>query len=145
MVFRQRNRCQDSNLSVILATYTFSPVARHLHRRDLVPPFPRLHWGHRVEILARPLDLVLLVLWIRSHQSHSPVLADSKIPKGAISFMKESMRVGLADLSKSQQSLKDFKSDLHFDDAVVRADIEYLASKLMCEMCYRLEVFVFMP
>jgi hypothetical protein len=27
-----------------------------------------------------------------------PVLADSRIPNGAISFMKESIRVGLADL-----------------------------------------------
>ena len=27
-----------------------------------------------------------------------PVLVDSRIPKGAISFMKESIRVGLADL-----------------------------------------------
>ncbi len=79
----------------------------------------------------------------------SPVRVDSRIPNGAMSFMKESILDGLADLcARDQQSVQPVigsDCDLHFHDAIVCADIQHLSTELMCQMRNSFEMFVFMP
>lgn len=64
----------------------------------------------------------------------SPVRADSRIPNGPISFMNESIRVGLAELyilSVCNLVKTEENDNLHFDNTVIRANIQHLPTKLM--------------
>lgn len=68
-----------------------------------------------------------------------PVRVDSRIPKGAMSLRNESIRDCLAELQgmlalikyvrKNKRGKK--KSDVHLDNAVICADIQHLATKLV--------------
>lgn len=63
-----------------------------------------------------------------------PVRVDSRIPKGPINLRKESIREGLAELRENMSQLKQKSQggeDLHFDDAVVGADIQNLTTELV--------------
>jgi hypothetical protein len=76
----------------------------------------------------------------------NPVRADSKMPKGETSFMKESILVGFADLgifsNDDQMVPTEKRFNLHFNDAAVRANIQDLSSKLMREICDGLQMFM---
>ena len=71
-----------------------------------------------------------------------PVRADSKMPKGAMSFMKESIRAGFAELRNhiSPRYSNGVRERVYsqLDDTVVRADIQNLPLKLMGKICNRL-------
>jgi hypothetical protein len=76
-----------------------------------------------------------------------PVRVDSRIPKGAISFMKESILDGLAelwlDVSKDSQIRAFQLENLHFHNAIICANIQDLSSKLVREMRDSLQMLVF--
>ena len=79
----------------------------------------------------------------------NPVRADSKIPNGETSFMKESIRVGFADL-KTVNSVLDVSDNkislnLHFNNAVIRADVQDLAPELVSQAGNSVQMFVLMP
>jgi hypothetical protein len=69
----------------------------------------------------------------------NPVRADSKTPKGETSFMKESIRVGFAELRIVSKVVKmaeiEKRINLHFNNAAIRANIQDFSSKLMREIC----------
>lgn len=76
-----------------------------------------------------------------------PVRPDSRIPNGDISFMKASIRVGLADLSTMSAEINNNQYQqvhLHLNDAIIRTYIQNLASKLMCQMRDRFQMLVLM-
>lgn len=75
----------------------------------------------------------------------SPVRPDSKIPNGAMSFMKASIRGGFAELWMLSVQVPYVQSggNLHFDNAIVRTYIQYLPAKLMCKMRYSIQMLVF--
>ena len=73
-----------------------------------------------------------------------PVLVDSRMPKGAISFMNESILDGLADLRRISTWTWPGYFDLHLDNAVVRADIEYFSTELMRQMRDSCEMLMLM-
>lgn len=69
-----------------------------------------------------------------------PVLVDSRIPKGAISFIKESIRLGLAELLIQVSHLvtiipteSGWDGNLHFNNAVVGANVQNLPAELMSQ------------
>ncbi len=76
-----------------------------------------------------------------------PVRPDSRIPNGDISFMKASIRVGLADLSTMSAEINNNQYQqvhLHLNDAIIRTYIQDLSSKLMCQMRDRFQMLVLM-
>lgn len=75
-----------------------------------------------------------------------PVRLDSRTPKGAMSFKNASILVGFADLEQTLVGASSGRSryykDLHFDNTVVCADIQYLSAKLVRQLRNRLQMFV---
>ena len=59
---------------------------------------------------------------------------DSRIPKGAISFMNESILDGFADLSHVSNATTLRDCGLQFHNAVVCADVQDLPTKLMSQV-----------
>ena len=77
-----------------------------------------------------------------------PVLADSKMPKGAMSFRNESILDCLADLVDCQSLMGKTQHRsmyLHLDDTAIRADIQHLAAKLVRKVRDATQVLVLVP
>jgi hypothetical protein len=72
------------------------------------------------------------------------------MPKGEMSFMKESMREGFAELHHTQYQYvprvrgmgRDGISDSHFHNTIIRTNIEHLPPKLMRQMRNRLQMLM---
>lgn len=74
-----------------------------------------------------------------------PVRVDSRIPKGAMSFMKESIRLGLAELGYVSLVILTIycgQGNSQFNNTVVCADIQDLALHLVREICDGLEMLM---
>lgn len=80
-----------------------------------------------------------------------PVRADSRIPKGDISFMKAFIRGGFAELYRSYISGLPFMSGTrsrdysHFHDAVISTYIQHFPPKLMRQMRNSFQMLMLMP
>ena len=78
-----------------------------------------------------------------------PVLADSRIPNGEMSFMNESIRVGFADLlpavRRCRQAKSGGKERSHLNNTIISTYIQNLPSELMRQMRNRLQMLMLMP
>ena len=91
-----------------------------------------------------------------------PVRADSKMPKGEMSFMKASIRGGFAELrhtdtdttrtlaveiSRGERGKKGChgKKPLQLDDAIICADVQHLPAKLMRQMRNVIQMLILVP
>lgn len=76
----------------------------------------------------------------------SPVRPDSRTPKGEMSFMKESIRDGFAELrvvSVPHETHKTVqKHNSHFDDTAIGTDIQNLSTELMSEVSDGLQMLM---
>lgn len=79
-----------------------------------------------------------------------PVRVDSRTPKGPISFMKESIREGLAELyhiirikrCREIVCMTHGAGNLHLNNAVVSTDIQHLSTELMSETGNRIQMLM---
>lgn len=78
-----------------------------------------------------------------------PVRADSKMPKGEMSFIKASIRGGFAELHRFTLSIIRGKGsrdgNSHFNDTVIGTDIQHLPAKLMRQVRDGIQMLVLMP